>query len=97
MTDPIGAAGPSPLARSPDQRLENLKAQAEALEASFLAEMLGHAGLVRTPSDLGGGAGEDQFGSFLREAHAKAIVDRGGIGLAEHLFNALKVRLDPPG
>lgn len=96
MIDPTGAARPTPLAPSPDQRLAALKAQANALEASFLAEMLGHAGLVRTPSDLGGGAGEDQFGSFLREAHAKAIVDRGGIGLAEHLFNALKVRLDPP-
>lgn len=60
------------------------------LEASFLAEMLKHAGVGENRSALGGGAGEEQFASFLRQAHAKEIAKSGGIGLAEQLFNAMK-------
>ncbi|WP_143413001.1 rod-binding protein [Haematobacter missouriensis] len=40
-------------------------------------------------SDLGGGAGEAQFASFLREAQAKQLVCAGGVGLSESLFTAL--------
>ena len=71
-----------------------LRAAAAALEATFLSEMLKSAGLGRQPSTFGGGAGEDQFGSFLRDEQAKALVAAGGIGLAEALFNAMKVRMD---
>jgi len=39
---------------------------------------------------MGGGIGEEQFSSFLRDEHAGLMVKAGGIGLAEHLFNALK-------
>ncbi|GHE01743.1 hypothetical protein U879_16080 [Defluviimonas sp. 20V17] len=67
---------------------------AQALEASFLAEMLGHAGLGDTPEAFGGGTGEAQFASFLREAQAEKMVARGGIGLAEQLFQTLKERAD---
>lgn len=67
-----------------------LRQQAQALETAFLAEMLRHAGAARTPEGFGGGIGEDQFASFLREAQAAAISARGGIGLAEHLFRALQ-------
>ena len=69
-----------------------LRKAAEAMEASFLAEMLKSAGVGAPRTSFGGGIGEDQFASFLTEAHAAAIVDRGGIGLAETLFNALKER-----
>lgn len=71
-----------------------LMAQAVALEGAFLAEMLRHAGLGKPPEHLGGGAGEDQFASFLRAAQADAMARRGGIGLAEHLFNGMKGRAD---
>ncbi|KMW59221.1 putative flagellar protein FlgJ [Candidatus Rhodobacter oscarellae] len=71
-----------------------LRAIAEQLEASFLAEMLKHAGAGASRESFGGGAGEDQFGSFLRQAHAEEIAKAGGIGLAEHLFEALKERND---
>ncbi len=62
---------------------------AKKLEAAFLSEMLKSTGLGETPEGFGGGAGEDQFASFLREEHAKLITEAGGIGLAESLFDAL--------
>ncbi|MDO9527288.1 MAG: rod-binding protein [Gemmobacter sp.] len=67
-----------------------LRAKAVELESAFIAEMLGHVGLGQMSESFGGGAGEDQFSSFLRRAQADAIAKRGGIGLAEHLFNAMK-------
>lgn len=67
-----------------------LRIAAEKLEASFLAEMLKSAGLGKTREADGGGAGEDQFSSFLVMAQAEEMVSAGGIGLAEALFEALK-------
>lgn len=69
-----------------------LKAAAKKLEASFLAQMLKSAGLGQSRDSFGGGAGEDQFASFLLEAQAEKMVESGGIGLAEALFNSLKER-----
>jgi Rod binding domain-containing protein len=63
---------------------------AEKLEATFLAEMLKSAGFGKTSETFGGGAGEDQFASFLVQAQAEQMVKAGGIGLAEQIFNALK-------
>lgn len=60
------------------------------LEAGFLKEMLEAAGLGRPPAGLGGGAGEDQFASFLLEAQAQRLARGGGVGLAESLFQALR-------
>ena len=71
---------------------QKLHEAAKNLEASFLAEMLKAAGVGKTREAFGGGAGEEHFASFLAEAHAKNLVDRGGIGLAESIFNALKER-----
>lgn len=81
----------APESGSPDSRL---RAAAVQLEATFLAEMLKSAGLGDAPSAFGGGAGEDQFASFLRDTQAQAMAEAGGIGLAEALFEALKVRID---
>jgi len=71
---------------------EPLREAARQLEASFLAEMLKSAGLGKTSESFGGGAGEDQFASFLRQAQAEEMVKSGGIGLAESLYLALKER-----
>ena len=65
---------------------------AQKLEASFLAEMLKSAGLGDSSGAFDGGAGEDQFSSFLVQAQAEEMVRAGGIGLTEALFNALKDR-----
>ncbi|GFE64422.1 rod-binding protein [Litoreibacter roseus] len=89
MVDPISPATPAPL--SPD-KTEQLREIAKDLEASFLSEMLKSAGLGEARDSFGGGIGEEQFSSFLREQHAQMLVETGGIGLAETLFNALKER-----
>lgn len=65
---------------------------AQDLEASFLAEMLKSAGFGKPRDAFGGGTGEEQFGSFLRQEQANEMVKSGGIGLAESLFEALKER-----
>ena len=77
---------------TPDAQAAALRRAAEAMETSFLAEMLKAAGVGAPRTSFGGGIGEEQFASFLTEAHAEAIVERGGIGLSEALFNALKER-----
>ena len=70
-------------------RLASLRKTAEELEATFLGEMLAHAGLEATEGPFSGGTGETQFASFLRQEQARLIASRGGIGLAEHIFTAL--------
>ncbi len=86
----------SPLSSSPPlpdpARDAPLRDAALRLEAGFLKEMLEGAGLGRPPAGLGGGAGEDQFASFLLEAQALRLARAGAIGLAESLFKALKAR-----
>ena len=47
-------------------------------------------GLGKAPDGFGGGAGEDQFASFLRQEQARGMVRAGGIGLSETIFQALK-------
>lgn len=71
-----------------------LREAAQELEANFLAEMLKSAGIGKTPEGFGGGAGEDQFASFMRLEQARQMAAQGGIGLAESLFHALKERMD---
>lgn len=87
----------SPLssARPPTSPHEaKLRDVSEQLETTFLAEMLKNAGFGKTPDTFGGGQGEDQFASFLIQAQAERITKAGGIGLAEHIFDALKERAD---
>ncbi len=38
---------------------------------------------------FGGGLGEAQFASFLRQEQARMMVEKGGIGLSEALFRAM--------
>ncbi|WP_224824203.1 rod-binding protein [Cognatishimia sp. MH4019] len=88
MTEPIGL-GPKV---SPPDHTARLRKVADDLEATFLSEMLKSAGVGKSREVFGGGIGEDQFGSFLRDAQAKEMVRAGGIGLSETIFNALKER-----
>lgn len=78
-------------------RDEAMREAAKQLEASFLTEMLKSAGLGKSREGLGGGgAGEEQFSSFLVRAQAEQITEAGGIGLAESLYNALKDSQNDP-
>ena len=68
----------------------DLRKVASSFEAAFLAEMLQHTGLNAMPATFGGGAGEEAFSSMLTEQYAGLLSDRGGIGLAERIFEVLK-------
>jgi peptidoglycan hydrolase FlgJ len=70
-----------------------LRQAAEAFEAVFLAEMLKATGIGRPQQGPGtGGAGEDAFASFFADIHARALVARGGIGLADRIEASLAAR-----
>ncbi len=88
---PVGKSTSPPTVQDKDARLMQA---ARELEASFLSEMLKHAGLGKTSSTFGGGVGEEQFSSLLRDAQAREMATSGGIGLAENLFHALKEKID---
>lgn len=70
----------------------SMRKAAQSFEAMFLAEMLSHAGLGETPEAFGGGFGEEAFADMLVREQARLMADRGGIGLAEHLFEAIAQR-----
>ena len=82
--------GPAVLSQDDARLLE----AAQKLEAGFLAEMLKSAGLGAVPEQFGGGAGEEHFASFMIEAQAREMVQAGGMGLAQSLFEAMKARED---
>ncbi|MFN0113706.1 MAG: rod-binding protein [Paracoccaceae bacterium] len=82
---PVAAGAPS----VPRQGDAALRRAAEALEATFLSEMLKSAGFGEARDGFGGGAGEAQFASLLRDEQARAIVAAGGLGIAERIFRAL--------
>lgn len=71
---------------------EQLWEAAKELEAVFLAEMLKTAGFGKPLEGFGGGIGEEQFSSVLVDHQARAFADRGGIGLAERIFEAMAER-----
>jgi len=95
MTEPVQAPSPiAPTVGGVSDPHAQLREVAQDLEASFLAEMLKHAGFGESRDTCGGGVGEEQMSSMLRDEHARAIASRGGIGLAEHIFTALVRRAE---
>lgn len=86
MLTPISSqAGPV----SPSPQDAELRAAAEALEATFLSEMLKASGVGAPRDAFGGGAGEAPFAGFLADEYARAMASRGGIGLAEAIYRGL--------
>lgn len=88
-TSPVSV--PGTISRADDDTAR-LRATAVKLEAQFLSEMLKYAGFDGPKSDFSGGSGEEQFGSFLRDAQAMRMAEAGGVGLAESIFRALQGR-----
>ena len=84
----------SQIAASPAQsaRAQELRDVAKAFEASFLAEMLKASGMGKSRDSFGGGAGEDAFTSMMVDEQATLMVERGGIGLSEAIFESLWAR-----
>lgn len=63
---------------------------AKEFEAVFIAQMLEPLfSSVETPSIAGGGKSEQFFNSLLRESYAKAMAERGGFGVADHVKSTL--------
>jgi len=62
-------------------------AVAEQLELAFLEEMLKYCGPPPSDGAFGGGAGEDQFSSFLTREHAALLADKLDLGFARILGN----------
>ena len=73
-------------------RAEEMRAVAKAFEATFLAEMLKSSGMGKARDSFSGGAGEDAFASMMVDEQAKLMVERGGIGLSEAIFESLWAR-----
>lgn len=88
MITPISATPANAVTLSRDNHTAVYDVAVE-LEAAFLAEMLKSAGLGQSRETLGGGAGEDHFGSFMVQAQAREMASAGGIGLAETLYHSL--------
>lgn len=86
------SATPLPQALTEPSRIQALRSAAEAMEAQFISEMLKSAGLDQARDSFGGGAGEEQFASFLRQEQAGGLARNGGFGLAESIFEALMRR-----
>ncbi|MBN2760988.1 MAG: rod-binding protein [Rhodobacteraceae bacterium] len=76
---------PIPTALLPQTPKTPLKEAAQAFEAAFLAQMLAAAGAGK-PAESLGGIGESQVASFLLDAQAHQIAERGGIGIAETII-----------
>lgn len=70
------------------EKTDKLLETSRNFEAAFLAEALSHMGLDASK----GVAGSEAFSSFMNRAYADRLVERGGLGLSEHIFRALAER-----
>lgn len=70
----------------------SMRKASQALEAAFLTEMLKFSGVGEEKGPFSGGDGANQFASFYREAQAQKLVEGGGIGLAEAIFQSMQGR-----
>ncbi|HEX8231827.1 MAG TPA: rod-binding protein [Caulobacteraceae bacterium] len=85
MADAI-APSPAPALPQADPAMRaRIQKTATAFEASFLQVMLGSMFDTVDTGAFGGGAGEDAFKSFLTDAFAKSMAERGGVGLSKDL------------
>lgn len=100
-TRPLAGLKPAALtAEAPDDaalREAELRSAAQTFEAVFLAEMLKAAGYGTPRATFGGGAGEEAFASLLVQEQAQQLARSGGLGIAEHVYQALLARDAEPG
>ncbi|MEO0819223.1 MAG: hypothetical protein AAF074_02255 [Pseudomonadota bacterium] len=61
-----------------------------AFEASFLAEMLRHAGFGEMPEGLNGGSGEAHFAPFYVREVAQSLAQHTRFGIAEMVAAELR-------
>lgn len=90
QTGPLSSSGPGVSSSVTSRTEAQLREKAKDLEAAFLAEMLKLSGVGKMQDSFNGGAGEEQFSSFLADEYARIMVEKGGIGLAESIFQSLQ-------
>jgi len=73
------------------ERLAQIERKAEEFEALVLAQMLAPMFESAKAPGLFGGEGpeQDAFASLLHEEYGKAIAAHGGVGIADHVKDAL--------
>jgi len=86
----VGALAPRLPHKETSTPNTKLLAVAKKLESQFISEMLKSAGYGKPRSAFGGGPGEEGFASFLVQAQADKIVEAGGFGLAQKIYQSLK-------
>jgi len=74
---------------TPPRNEDPLLKHAREFETVFVAQMLKYGGFAEALSQNGGFGGE-AFSSLLLEAYAEKIVERGGFGLAERVYQQLQ-------
>jgi flagellar protein FlgJ len=82
---PPSLTAPAPTATAAEmaKRMDIAKT-AKSFESSFLSLMMQQMFEgVETSTPFGGGQGETMFRSFMTDAFAKQMADRGGIGIAD--------------
>lgn len=80
---PLAANALAPQARRADDA-------AKEFEAVFIAQMLAPLfSSIETPAIAGGGKSEEFFKSMLQDSYAKAMAERGGFGIADHVKSSL--------
>lgn len=63
---------------------------AQQFESLFLNQMLEHmSASLKTDGPFGGGQGEQIFRSLLNQEYAGSLQKRGGIGLADDIYNQI--------
>lgn len=72
----------------PTQTASPLAVVESKLEQAFLEEMLKYCGPTSMKGEFSGGAGEDQFTSFLTREYAASLAGRLDLGLSRSLGGA---------
>ena len=79
------------VAAAGEAREQKLRTAARDFETTFIAQMLTYAGFGKSLSAEAGFGGE-AFSSILIEQYARQISERGGMGLADTIYQQLKAR-----
>jgi flagellar protein FlgJ len=102
MTDAVPAAAPavlkasSPAGEANAARDEELRKTAKAFESVFVAQMLSYGGLTEALGANAGFGGE-AFSGLLVEQYADQLVERGGFGIADKIYDQLRERGEGDG
>ena len=88
---PYLASAPQKADSAPDEFDARMMDQAKKFEAAFVSQMLKYAGLTEAiTSDSGKGG--DAFSSMLVDQYSQKIVENGGFGLAEKIYDQMILR-----